>query len=310
LTSTLFLGATGIALAALVWRASKHDPVHAAVAAVALVAALTVATQHPLFAAVTLVIGGLYWGSSRFRENVRVALEWLIFLSWMVLSLRDELSWPRPTDLQRLQLRAIRRIESNYRLGVRGERQPPTTARVLFNPIDYERYSNLIGEVESDIEQQVALRARGHRLLAPPAVHIVSDPRARRGWPRVEISFAGGTEDEVDTEAATRERTKVLAQPVLRRIGTAEEWLVTGATAIIGRVSLADVVVNDEHVSRRHCRIDFDGSTYFVTDMRSTNGTYLNGTRINGRARLDLGDTLGLGKHVTLVFAIAKTEAA
>jgi pSer/pThr/pTyr-binding forkhead associated (FHA) protein len=49
---------------------------------------------------------------------------------------------------------------------------------------------------------------------------------------------------------------------------------------IIGRDPNCDVVIGYERASRRHTRITFDGQNYYVTDLNSTNGTYLGRNRL------------------------------
>lgn len=59
----------------------------------------------------------------------------------------------------------------------------------------------------------------------------------------------------------------------------------------IGRSSKNDVVLNHVNVSRVHCQIiQYDNGTFSIVDFRSTNGTYVNGARINGQAVLNGND--------------------
>jgi pSer/pThr/pTyr-binding forkhead associated (FHA) protein len=68
----------------------------------------------------------------------------------------------------------------------------------------------------------------------------------------------------------------------------------------IGRRSHNNITLKDRSVSREHCRLDFDGSHYWVVDRDSHNGTYVNGRRIR-RVMLYDGDTVTVGK-VELLF--------
>ena len=51
-------------------------------------------------------------------------------------------------------------------------------------------------------------------------------------------------------------------------------------SVILGRGSDADVHLDDELVSRKHCKISFDGLHITVEDLGSTNGTYVDGNAI------------------------------
>jgi len=68
-----------------------------------------------------------------------------------------------------------------------------------------------------------------------------------------------------------------------------------GAVKTLGRAPRADFVVDAALVSRLHCRLTAGADTLEVVDLKSTNGTYVNGKRID-KARLDAGDRLRLGR--------------
>src|SRR5262245_54604903 len=59
----------------------------------------------------------------------------------------------------------------------------------------------------------------------------------------------------------------------------------------IGRDPENRVILDHTAISRFHCRITSEAGLYFVQDLGSTNGTYLNGRRIT-RERLSPGDEL------------------
>src|SRR5215831_1182332 len=58
------------------------------------------------------------------------------------------------------------------------------------------------------------------------------------------------------------------------------------ATVVIGRHPACDIRVADETVSRHHARVIVRPSGFFVEDLSSRNGTYLNGRRLTVPARL------------------------
>ena len=74
--------------------------------------------------------------------------------------------------------------------------------------------------------------------------------------------------------------------------------ILPGKVKTIGRAPGADFIVDAGMVSRVHCRLSAGATEVEVVDLDSTNGTYLNGLRVE-RALLKDGDQLGVGR-VTL----------
>ncbi len=63
----------------------------------------------------------------------------------------------------------------------------------------------------------------------------------------------------------------------------------------IGRTAPADLAIASPEISRRHCRIECFGDDAILTDLGSTNGTYLDGQRLDRPTRLRSGATFRLG---------------
>ena len=77
---------------------------------------------------------------------------------------------------------------------------------------------------------------------------------------------------------------------------------------IIGRRPDCHIVIGNSHVSRRHAQITAEAGTYTITDLGSTNGTYVNGVHITEQI-LKNGDRIELGKdRVPLVFSTEPTK--
>ena len=73
--------------------------------------------------------------------------------------------------------------------------------------------------------------------------------------------------------------------------------LVVGPSgATLGRGRQCDVVLNDPNVSRQHAEIRPRGGSWVLTDLGSTNGSQLNGRRIDGSEVLRDGDEIELGE--------------
>jgi pSer/pThr/pTyr-binding forkhead associated (FHA) protein len=68
-----------------------------------------------------------------------------------------------------------------------------------------------------------------------------------------------------------------------------------GAIKTVGRATRADFIVDAALVSRLHCRLTATDATLEVLDLKSTNGTFVNGKRVK-RARLTSGDRLRVGR--------------
>jgi len=68
------------------------------------------------------------------------------------------------------------------------------------------------------------------------------------------------------------------------------------AIATLGRDVNNAIVLEDDFVSSAHATLTFRGRAWYVEDLGSTNGTYVNGTRIEGISPLAFGDELQLGQ--------------
>ena len=60
-----------------------------------------------------------------------------------------------------------------------------------------------------------------------------------------------------------------------RRVSLGQQRMLT-----VGRIEENDLQLDDHKVSRHHARIEFDGQTFTVTDLNSTNGTFLGNSRL------------------------------
>ena len=76
--------------------------------------------------------------------------------------------------------------------------------------------------------------------------------------------------------------------------------------AVLGRDSGLAVVVPADGVSRQHAKISWDGVSYWIEDLKSTNGTFVNGLDVarEGKERLRHLDVITLGRAVDLLFLV------
>ncbi|HJM88782.1 MAG TPA: FHA domain-containing protein [Dehalococcoidia bacterium] len=77
--------------------------------------------------------------------------------------------------------------------------------------------------------------------------------------------------------------------------GVAEELRLTAGSMVLGRASACDVVLTDSGISREHARIELVGETVTIHDLKSRNGTWVNGERASGVTLLP-GDEIGVGR--------------
>ena len=74
-----------------------------------------------------------------------------------------------------------------------------------------------------------------------------------------------------------------------------QRWRVDRAVSTLGRGVENDVRVADDSVSMSHATLLLKGDEWFLVDLRSSNGTYVDGHRISGERALVLGSTLRFG---------------
>ena len=72
--------------------------------------------------------------------------------------------------------------------------------------------------------------------------------------------------------------------------------LALDAITTLGRDVNNAIVVDDAFVSAEHAVLTFRGRTWYVEDLRSTNGTFVNGTPVEGVASIGFGDVVQLGQ--------------
>lgn len=132
----------------------------------------------------------------------------------------------------------------------------------------------------------LAVRLRGERQIVRPRLPERGEELPDSQAPADELSFYGSVlrvEMGGDTGRLFRLRPK-------------------GSTWIGRDNSANDIVLASTSVSRRHSRIESDGTNFFVHDTGSTNGTFVNGQQVS-TSLLRHGDTLTIGNVVFRFFA-------
>ncbi len=71
----------------------------------------------------------------------------------------------------------------------------------------------------------------------------------------------------------------------------------TADSITVGRAPPADVILRDVEISRSHCRVSQDAGALMIADLKSTNGTFVDGRRIGAPVKLTDGCMIRIGRH-------------
>ncbi|HET8997105.1 MAG TPA: FHA domain-containing protein [Acetobacteraceae bacterium] len=94
------------------------------------------------------------------------------------------------------------------------------------------------------------------------------------------------------------------------RPGEQERQLVLGhEPLVIGRAPSSGLMLPATEVSRSHCRLELAGGQVKLTDLESTNGTFVDGQRLSGSTGLQPGAVLQVGPY-RLIYAADEVEEA
>ncbi len=77
---------------------------------------------------------------------------------------------------------------------------------------------------------------------------------------------------------------------------------------MVGRSRQCSLRVDTPSISSRHSRIGFESGQFWVEDLGSTNGTFVNKQQISGRVNVQPGTPISLGRDVTLVGILSPEE--
>ncbi len=157
----------------------------------------------------------------------------------------------------------------------------PNTFTVRLSEADAERMRTvgpaLLDELRSLVEKHA--KDQGYSFSGAVTVTLNADADLSTGVVRVDSTSAAGAE--------------VSWQAVLDIDGTRHP--IRASRTVIGRGSDADITISDAGTSRRHVEILWDGNRAMVRDLGSTNGTQLNGVRVD-EAPLPVDGVVRIGR--------------
>ena len=130
---------------------------------------------------------------------------------------------------------------------------------------------------------------------AAPAPTDAAAPTAILDMSRIRREFAGAEKRDVQP-------TSLAAHlEIVRGPYAGASFPIERPVCSIGRGPQCDVRVRDDSVSTNHATLLRKGASWFVVDLRSANGTFVDGSRIAGERELAAGSRLKLGS-VEMVF--------
>ncbi len=224
----------------------------------------------------------------------------------------------RGGDLQPVELASALRNSVDRSIVLRGERSiAPNDAAFRFGEASYEKayeWGSPLAEELCDVIIRHA-RTQGYTLPADVTVKFVKDPSLPEHEFEVDTAFsdadgqalhlsegadspAHAPQDAAPQASAARWIDEPEPEPDLMGVLTVEgqRYAIEGSSVVIGRSSSADIAVADSGVSRRHVEILNRGGVFTVRDLGSTNGSFLNGTALDGEYELTDGSLITMSQ--------------
>lgn len=190
----------------------------------------------------------------------------------------------RPVELGR---RIVREMDDNRSVDVRGRTVVPNHYTVELSAGDLERFSDVVDSLERELAEAARDHARdeGYSFMGPVLVKVEENDRQRTGA----FQIIGRMHEGVGGLGAG---SLVLA--------TGDRIPLGEATMTFGRRAESTVQLADPNVSRNHAEIRPQGNGWVLVDLGSTNGTRVNGVRVDVH-ELREGDEITFG-NTTVTF--------
>jgi hypothetical protein len=185
----------------------------------------------------------------------------------------------RPIELGR---RLVREMDEQRSVDVQGRRIVPNVFEIRLNERDLAGFSDIDEILRSELAEAAREYAReeGYRFVGPVRVDLRSDDNLKSG--RFEV-------DAQLRQAENGVGVCTLVLPSGQRVD------VGAAPLIVGRMPECDITLSDQNVSRRHAEVRAGSNGFVVSDLGSTNGTMVNGTRITAAHPITNGDIVSFG---------------
>jgi hypothetical protein len=184
----------------------------------------------------------------------------------------------RPVELGR---RLVREMDDNRSVGVRGGTVVPNHFTVHLSPEDLAQFEGVQDSLARELSDAAREHARdeGYGFMGPVEVEMVADERHHTGSFQIDGRMVEGV-------GGAGAGSIVLP--------SGDRFQLTETVITVGRNPESNMVLADPNVSRNHAEIRPQGDRFVVVDLGSTNGTRVNGVRVDQRA-LEDGDEISFG---------------
>lgn len=210
------------------------------------------------------------------------------------------------SEVKPVEIASAVRREMDDRAAVlsRGRTVVPNEFTVVLSATDLEMVEEwgsdaLAEEMVTAITEHAA--SQDYSLVGPVKVVFVTDEDLTTGTLDVRSATRRGAVAPVTSTTPSQKH------PIIDIDG--QQYLLTGQVTVLGRGTEADLVVDDTGVSRRHLEIRVTPRGVIATDLGSTNGTFVEGHRIDSATLVD-GNTITLGRTRLTFWTGADDEAA
>ena len=185
----------------------------------------------------------------------------------------------RPVELGR---RLLREMDERRSVDVKGRRIVPNQFTFHLSATDHAALADIDEALVAELIEAAREYGRdeGYHFMGPLAVDLQVDNSLKAGRFGITSQMKEGA---AGTGAGSLvmpsgERVTLSAQPV-----------------VFGRSPECTIVLNDSNISRRHAEVRPIAAGYVLADLGSTNGTKINGVRIDSERLLHDGDIISLG---------------
>ena len=139
-------------------------------------------------------------------------------------------------------------------------------------------------------------KAKAKEPITAPRRPFKTDPGlGEAGGPQSTVFVGGPSRPQQDESAILMVDTKLPYIAATAGPGKGRQWQLRNEKTLLGREQPAEVVIDDPAASRRHAQLYKKSGRWYLRDLDSTNGTYLDGPLRGTERILWDGDVFRIG---------------